>query len=372
MKPIPTIEVCHVIPLARFLDKHGVDSNQYLVQSHIPKELLKYPFYRISKRQYFKLHNLIAADHSLSGIIDRAGGFYDNSDLEAASPILQQAPTLICLIRQYAQFLKRSADFGTLSLSPDSVDSTQVWLQYCAQKDGLDPARGVVWQIHLTSLLRIIRFCSSSDWLPKHIAVQKDQLESIRLPAELRNQSVKSIRSGVAICFPKEWLWKYPRISISEEVRKTNQSICSEQIHNQPESFSSSLYTILESQLRAVQYCPTYEEAAEICNFSTRSLNRMLHQEGTNYRELVGAARYNRAKVLLETEPLMKVETISYLLGYQQLPAFVRAFKSMAGVSPSRYRSQIANSALTKHPIHLTENKTHNPKAKTQAIKNKP
>lgn len=343
MNPIPTIEVCHLIPLTRFLDKHGVDSNKYLEQSHIPKALLDYPFYRISKRQYFKLHNLIASDSSLTGIIQRAGGFYDNSDLEAVSPTLQEAPTLICLIRQYAHFLKRSADFGTLSLTTDPVDSTQTWLHYSAQKDGLDKVRGAVWQIHLTSLLRIIRFCSFSDWLPSHIAVQKDQLGSIQMPVELRKQSVSSTRSGVAIRFPKEWLWKFPKLQKPEAHTINNRSINPDQVLTRQESFSSSLYTILESQLRAVHYCPTYEEAAEICSFSTRSLNRMLHQEGTNYRELVGSARYNRAKNLLETEPLMKIETISYLVGYQQLPAFVRAFKSMAGISPSRYRTRLQN-----------------------------
>lgn len=344
MKPLPTIEACHLLPLIRFLDTQGIESRKYLGDSNIPAELLDRPFYRISKHQYFEFHNRIASEHPLPNALDCIGGLLTDNQLHAVFPALRHSPTLLCLIRQYAGFLERSADFGTLVLRADPAEPAQAWLQYSASGDKLDRERGVVWQIHLASLVQIIRLCGGSDWIPPCLALQADLLGTIHLPAGLRNIPVGVAPSGVAIRFPLGWLWHCPAFPDATETEATVNSggAHPETIPAQPESFGSSLYTILESQLKAVHYCPTYEEAAEICNLSTRSLNRMLNNEGTNYRELVGAARYNRARVLLESDPLMKVETVANLLGYQQLPAFVRAFKSMAGVSPSRYRANLA------------------------------
>ncbi len=370
MNAIPTVEICHLLPLIRFLQTHGKDHEKYLGEAHIPSKLLEYPHYRISKNQYFAIHNLVVQDNEVSEAFDRIGGFNTYGDLYGIAPSLAQAPSLLCLIRQYADFLIRSADFGVLYLDPEPTNPAEVWIHYQAHEDGLDTKRDAVWRIHLTSLLQIIRLCAGSDWIPSHIALQHNLQKEIYLPSVLRAATVRRIPWGVGICFPTSLLWMRPNpvqtIAPTEVSSKENINL--ELISARKESFSSSLETLLKSQLIAAEFCPTYEEAAEICNISTRSLNRRLFKEGTNYRELVSLVRFNQARTLLETEPLMKVETIAMLLGYLQLPGFVRAFKSMAGVSPSRYRALYAGSELDfanatsierfKRPLQLDENKS--------------
>lgn len=70
---------------------------------------------------------------------------------------------------------------------------------------------------------------------------------------------------------------------------------------------------------------------------SVRTLQRTLHRELTDFRELANAVRLQRAKELLAETPASITE-ISNLLGYSAPANFARAFRKSTGTTPQNYR----------------------------------
>jgi AraC-like DNA-binding protein len=84
---------------------------------------------------------------------------------------------------------------------------------------------------------------------------------------------------------------------------------------------------------------------AQMLGLSARSLQRMLEQEGTPYRQLVEECRCRRALALLR-EGCGSVAEVAISLGYQEPGNFIRAFRRWTGMSPNAFRKRPGACAL--------------------------
>ena len=100
--------------------------------------------------------------------------------------------------------------------------------------------------------------------------------------------------------------------------------------------FTDSLKQILPAYMNTGY--PSIRLAAELAGTSVRTLQRRLGQSGLTYSDLVQQARFeNAAEILASTD--QQIIQISTQLGYEDAAHFSRAFKRMAGVTPSKYRA---------------------------------
>jgi AraC-like DNA-binding protein len=81
----------------------------------------------------------------------------------------------------------------------------------------------------------------------------------------------------------------------------------------------------------------TLEKIAERLAVSPRTLRRRLTDEGYSFQEVKNLAREKRAKYYL-SRTNMPLAEIAFELGYSELSAFSRAFRSWAGQTPQTYR----------------------------------
>lgn len=79
---------------------------------------------------------------------------------------------------------------------------------------------------------------------------------------------------------------------------------------------------------------------ARLMGLSTRTLRRRLSEEGFTFNEAKNLARERRAKYLLVNSRASLTE-IAFDLGYSELSAFSRAFRSWVGESPQAYRENL-------------------------------
>ena len=86
---------------------------------------------------------------------------------------------------------------------------------------------------------------------------------------------------------------------------------------------------------------PSLDDVAKRLNYSTRSLRRHLLAEGVTYQQLVNEFRCDLTKEYLKSSHLTNQE-IAFLLGYQDVKAFLRAFKAWTGMTISEYRAEKA------------------------------
>jgi AraC-like DNA-binding protein len=131
--------------------------------------------------------------------------------------------------------------------------------------------------------------------------------------------------------------WDAPILTANYEL----QAILLQKATDLSQKFSSSqrLKERIGSYLTANAYLgiPTLDELAANFNTSSRSLQRKLQDEGVTYQQLADSIRKSLATHYLESGK-HPIKEISYLLGYNELSAFNRAFKRWTGTTPGSYQ----------------------------------
>jgi AraC-like DNA-binding protein len=82
---------------------------------------------------------------------------------------------------------------------------------------------------------------------------------------------------------------------------------------------------------------PTVEKIADEMRMSPRTLQRRLETAGTTYQALLDEVRRQSARRLLANTNLDAGE-VAFLLGFEELNSFTRAFHAWEGTTPARWR----------------------------------
>ena len=83
----------------------------------------------------------------------------------------------------------------------------------------------------------------------------------------------------------------------------------------------------------------TIENAAQLLNMSTRTLQRHLAQEGTSFKEIAERSRAERAQYLLGRTN-KSVKQISAQCGFKDHRSFIRAFHRWTDTTPGQFRKR--------------------------------
>jgi AraC-like DNA-binding protein len=85
---------------------------------------------------------------------------------------------------------------------------------------------------------------------------------------------------------------------------------------------------------------PTVDKIAREIGMSARTLQRRLEDTGTTYQELLDEVRRQSARRLLANTDLDAGE-VAFLLGFEELNSFTRAFQAWEGTTPTRWRASV-------------------------------
>ena len=78
---------------------------------------------------------------------------------------------------------------------------------------------------------------------------------------------------------------------------------------------------------------PTLEQLASQLHCTTRTLRRHLQRSGCGYQQLLDRLRFQRAKLLLNSEQL-PIYAIAEQLGFSETASFRHAFQRWSGTTP--------------------------------------
>ncbi len=116
-----------------------------------------------------------------------------------------------------------------------------------------------------------------------------------------------------------------------------NSIVANKQALLETNSTAKNLKQVLFMQFRG--RIPTIEEAASALNITPRHLQRRLLQEQTTFRHIAGEVRKEIALQLMQN-PAIKISEISDILGYSDLTAFRKAFKSWTNETPKAVKKR--------------------------------
>lgn len=104
------------------------------------------------------------------------------------------------------------------------------------------------------------------------------------------------------------------------------------------DSISARVRSALTELLPSGEF--TIEDVAKKLNYSKRTLQRKLSNENTTFQKQLNSTREVLALNYLQNTD-MTTNDIAYLLGYQELNSFLRAFSIWKGMSISEYRAKM-------------------------------
>lgn len=84
---------------------------------------------------------------------------------------------------------------------------------------------------------------------------------------------------------------------------------------------------------------PAIAKVAKSLGMSVRTLQRRLGEFGTSYQDLLDNVRHQWAQRLLKAEDL-GIGEVAFLLGFEEVNSFARAFQGWEGTTPAKWRTQ--------------------------------
>jgi len=302
----------------------------YLERNRIPRDLPDQPYAPLPKRQ--RIWAFLEDVETSEGIETLGFLMGDHLDLAHTGPFglrLMQAATLFDALRFARRALRDVAQGNSLRIQRQG-DSA--WIGIESYRRTCRPADHAM----LKFLIEIVRLAAGPEWNPSVASLQTGRVRAIEaLP-----------------CFKRTSF----RYNASEAGLLISASLLSRPLHEDENCWSTPFDDLiplprsgrLSDSLRVVIATllphygpPSVNEAAEMSGMSRATLFRRLAEEGVTYRELVERVRYQAAQSLLRN-PALAIKDISSLLGYSVPNNFIRAFRNVAGTTPSSFRREHA------------------------------
>lgn len=147
-----------------------------------------------------------------------------------------------------------------------------------------------------------------------------------------------SKRAGEYVLVFDSRYWEEPLLTANYEL----QNLLLQKVSSLPKTADQpqTLQTRIYNYLLANSYLgvSSLDDIAANFNITPRSLQRKLKEEGIKYQDIADAVRHSLAVYYISSGNY-PLKDISWMLGYNELSAFTRAFKRWTGSSPLQYQS---------------------------------
>ncbi|AJC20558.1 AraC family transcriptional regulator [Pandoraea pulmonicola] len=313
----------------------GVDSARVLRHADLPADLFSRQEATITPAQFFQLWRAI----------EQVAGDGMALPLKLGQAISVEAfdpPIFACLCSPNLNIaFQRLAAFKTLigpmALLVDvGASQTSVTLECYADAGPIPRSMAASEMIFLTQLVRLAT---------RHRVVPKE-ITLAELPDHLERYEdyfgvVPKAGQDIRLTFSKEdgarqfltandSMWAFFEAGLRERLAALDTTA----------TMSDRVKAVLLEGLPSGQYAA--DDVAKQLAVSKRTLQRQLSEESTSFKEVLNATRQQLAVHYLRTPTISQGE-IAFLLGFQDVNSFIRAFKDWRGVTPGAYRHEMHN-----------------------------
>ena len=245
--------------------------------------------------------------------------------------LLRQSPTLYHGLLKASELTNRTISHCRVGiLQPQGSSCTLFYHKPSCEVN--NPAIEQIGWFGLMSLIGMVRVFTGPQWQPAEIGIMTDNKPGRYIREQFPDARIRLQQPYSYIALEN------PLLSLPPPATEST-APASLPLHY--DSVPNNFADVLEQLMLAYIQDPdlSLEFTAGVCNTSKRTLQRTLTKMGTHYSELLSHARYSAACQMLQA-PGVKVTDVAQRLGYSNPAHFSRAFRRIAGVTPSAYRRQ--------------------------------
>jgi AraC-like DNA-binding protein len=243
--------------------------------------------------------------------------------------LLRQSPTMFRGLTKASDLTNRTVSRCHLGMVR-SRDNSQTYFYHqpgCGKRNSA--CDQIAW-FGVMTLIGMARVYAGRDWRPLEIGVMSHRKPTAHIFERFPNTRIRLSQSCSYIALPHE------AVSLLPAAEAGGRDGVQASVDYRPieESLVGSLKQVVSSYLGEDLSIP---KVADLCNTSSRSLQRQLERCGTTFRGILDEVRFESAREML-AEPHNQIADIAHALGYKTPTNFSRSFRRVAGVSPSEFR----------------------------------
>lgn len=284
----------------------------------------------------------------LGGLLERAAGLAGDElfGLHCAQSMsrgayglmefgLRAAPTGRVAMEQLAAY---GALINPLVRWSLETEGDEVSLHHRAPKKGGVGRQGNLFTV--ARVLRIAREMLGDDVTPTRVwFAHRERACPPELSAFLRAGQVVFGRASNGLAFAADTLARVPKgadVELNRALEAHGRGVL-ERCGDEADAYARTRAVVLELLPGGGA---TLESAARRLHVSPRTLQRRLGQLGVSFAELLAEVRRAQAERLLQGDATLAV--VAEAVGYADAATFARAFRRWTGVTPGRFRSDLA------------------------------
>jgi len=322
--------------LWRYLDANRVDADALFKQCGLDPSLIhqsrtRYPFRRLCKA--FVEAARVTGNENLGLELAK---FYNPLDLNALGVTFLSSDTLVKALRRLLRY--ESVVSSNLMLSITESEG-QIHLISASPEVASGNAFQIVEDARMAVLVDLCRMGLDKSLDPVAVAFTHPE-------PKITADHFGVFRCPVAFCQATSRMSfnitdaEQPFTAANRELAVSSDRILEGMIKdlNQSEIINQVQRAIIDNLPSGT---PSDEDIAKHLHISSRTLQRRLAENGTNFRTLVLQVRRGLAEKYIADKHMPLVE-ISYMLGFSDTSSFSRAFKQWTGNSPTIFRNSIA------------------------------
>ncbi|GAB2597057.1 AraC family transcriptional regulator [Spirosoma areae] len=240
---------------------------------------------------------------------------------------LTQAATFTQLVTDlFKMDVTRSGQSFTIRFIPDGHHQNQSSFVFRQIMDFF-----MAFTIHEVDGLILQKMRPTAVWLPI------DEANQVEYERVFRCESIQNI-ADYKLEFAGQY-WDEPILTADYELQGAwlRKVAAFNDAVGHPKAYSDRIINFLLAN--AYLGVPTLDAVAANLNVSSRSLQRKLQEEGITYQQLADSMRKSLALHYLDAGQ-HPIKEVSYILGYNELSAFHRAFRRWTGTTPVAYQKR--------------------------------
>ena len=315
----------------RLLEFYGIDPAECFDSVGITRDYLQEPEARLSYSvcdQVFRcLHRLI--DDPCAGL--RVAGFWHPSTFGVLGYAMLTSHTIRESLMRMERYQKAVASESSVTVTETS-QGLVLQQHYMRYQTGEFP---IIVDAGLATWLHVCRFNYMGVLDPVEVNLMRDKPEQAGPYYAYFRCPVNFSQAFNSLVLPIE--------AVDEAIPSANLKLA--QMHDRvlqdylAEQNRSDLITRVRESI--IQQLPSGDAnkdlvAADLL-MSSRTLQRRLSEEGTNFAEVLNDTRKELAQQYIEDDSL-PIKEISYLLGFSEAANFTRAYKRWTGMTPTDVR----------------------------------
>lgn len=312
--------------------RHGGDVDSIFGRASIRTDQLDSPCNELNLGQFCKLFDEAAAQTAHDNFGLEFGASYQPKQLGPIGYAAISSPTLFAALRCLEHYFPAHQGQTTLSLGQDR---DLLWLHYRIFDERVLKKRQDA-ELSMGVFVNIFRHVLGQSWCPLEVNFEHQRPDQIFDHERLfgapvlfgrQSNSIAFRRSDLEARMPDQDSYLY---SIIEPYLKSRRSL---------DSSTDDFASLVREQVRSLMKdrVPTVSEVTSSLGISDNEFQKKLRTQSLVFRDLVKAVRQEMALHYLNNDDLSLTE-IAFRLGYSELSAFSRAFRSWTGQSPQRYR----------------------------------